>query len=86
MKVQYNLLYGCHSSHSSPCLAYLGSNAEITYLLLGVAPPGQADSFIVNSSTGMISAVEFALDREVFDEYQLSIQVRRTHFYETISV
>ena len=52
----------------------LGSNAEVSYFLLGVSPPGQMDPFTVNSSSGVISKA-FDLDREAVDEYTLTIQV-----------
>lgn len=52
----------------------IGSNAIVTYTLLGVDPPGPTDPFNVSSSTGVIRKA-FDLDREVAEEYRISIQV-----------
>ena len=74
MKVIIRMLWHATSLHASCPLHAIGSNAVIKYTLLGVSPPGD-HPFIVNSTTGLISAMEFGLDREVVDEFQLNIQV-----------
>lgn len=51
----------------------LGSNAIVSYVVLGVSPPGQM-TFTINSSTGVMTK-NFALDREIIDQYILTIQV-----------
>lgn len=58
-------------------LIILGSNAVVTYILLGVSPPGQM-AFTINSSTGVITK-DFDLDREAVDEYILTIQVSSSY-------
>ena len=59
--------------HAHVIIIALGSNAVVSYILLGVSPPGQM-AFTVNSSTGVITK-DFDLDREAIDEYILTIQV-----------
>lgn len=51
-----------------------GSYAVVTYTILGVSPLGPKHPFIINSSTGVIRK-DFDLDREVVEEYQISVQV-----------
>ena len=65
-------------------IVVLGSNAVVSYILLGVNPPGQM-AFTVNSSTGVITK-DFDLDREAVDEYMLTIQVYHHHTYFKLSI
>lgn len=58
----------------------LGSNAVVSYIILGVSPPGQMP-FVINSSTGIIRK-NFDFDREAIDEYILTIQVYVKFFFD----
>ena len=46
----------------------------VTYDLLGVAPAGVLEPFLVNSTSGVITKA-FDLDREEVEEYRLSVRV-----------
>ena len=62
----------------------LGSNAIVSYVVLGISPPGQM-AFTINSSTGVITK-DFALDRETIDQYILTIQVCYVLLYTCIII
>lgn len=53
---------------------FLGTNAMVSYVLLGVSPPGQASPFVIDGSSGVITK-SFDLDREAVDQYELNVEV-----------